>query len=100
MMDQLRKVKIKLGIAKNDISQDELLNLYLDDAAEFITDTTHLDSIPEKLLGVQVDLAIILYNKQGIEGETSHSEGGISRTFDDIPESILKKIRACRRLPR
>lgn len=97
-LTQIDTLKLKLGI--NDTGQDALLQEYLDDAEEFILDTTHKDIIPDKLLRTQVELAIIYYNKQGIEGQTSHSEGGISRNFSDIPESILKKIRSCRKLLR
>lgn len=98
-MDQLSKLKLKLGITDN--SQDDLLNLYLEDAKDTILELTHLDKLPESLLSTQIELAIVLYNKAGIEGQTSHSEGGISRSFEEgIPESIMKKIRANRRLPR
>lgn len=99
-MSQIEKIRLKVLGNALDSSQDDLLKEYLDDAQEFILDIAHLDTIPEKLLRTQVELAIIYYNKQGIEGQTSHSEGGISRTFEDIPESILKKIKSCRRLPR
>lgn len=98
-MDLLSKLKLKLGITDN--SQDDLLNLYLEDAKDTILELTHLDELPESLLSTQIELAIVLYNKAGIEGQTSHSEGGISRSFEEgIPESIMKKIRASRRLPR
>ena len=97
-LTQIEKFKIKLGISDN--SQDDLLNLYLDDAKETILGLTNLSSIPDKLLSTQVELALIYYNKQGIEGQTSHSEGGISRNFEDMPKSMLKKIKASRKLPR
>lgn len=100
-MEQLDKLKIKLGISLDDVSQDDLLNIYLGDAKDTILELTHLPELPINLLGTQVDLAIICYNKQGIEGQTGHSEGGISRTFEEgIPENIMKKIRSARRLPR
>lgn len=100
-MDQLSKLKLKLGISLAGVSQDELLNLYLDDAKDTILELTHLEDLPASLLSTQIELAIVLYNKEGIEGQTSHSEGGISRSFEEgIPESIMKKIRSARRLPR
>lgn len=95
----LSRLKLKLGI--NDVLQDELLDLYLEDAKDTILELTHLSEVPTSLLSTQVELAIVMYNKEGIEGQTSHSEGGISRSFeDDIPKGIMKKIRAARRLPR
>lgn len=100
-MNQLSKLKLKLGISLGDVSKDDLLNLYLDDAKDTILSLTHLSDLPDSLLSTQIELAIILYNKEGIEGQTSHSEGGVSRSFEEgIPESIMKKIRAHRRLPR
>lgn len=100
-MEQLDRLKLKLGISSEDTSEDNLLNLYLDDAKDTILELAHLKELPESLLSTQTELAIIYYNKEGIEGQTSHSEGGISRSFEEgIPESIMKKIRANRRLPR
>jgi len=100
-MEQLEKMKIKLGISLGDTSKDELLSLYLEDAENEILELTHLNTIPDKLLNTQIELAIIYYNKQGIEGQTSHGEGGISRSFEEgIPKEIMKKILAERRLPR
>ena len=95
-LTQLEKFKLKVGSGVSD----DLLQVYLDDAQETILDLSNLDVIPDKLVSTQVELAIIYFNKQGIEGQTSHSEGGISRNFEDIPESIKKKIRAFRKLPR
>lgn len=100
-MDQLTKLKIKLGISLGDTSQDNLLNLYLEDAESTILELTHFLELPDGLSSTQIDLAIVYYNQQGIEGQTSHSEGGVSRSFEEgIPESIMKKIRSARRLPR
>ena len=98
-MEQIDKLKLKLGIGEE--GQDDLLNLYLEDAKDTILELTHLSGLPKPLLSTQVELAIIYYNKGGIEGQTSHSEGGVSRSFEEgIPKGIMKKIRANRRLPR
>ncbi len=58
-MEQLDKLKIKLGIPLEDTSQDELLNLYLEDAKDAILELTHLTEVPVNLLRAQVELAII-----------------------------------------
>lgn len=100
-MDQLSKLKLKLGIPLDNTSKDDLLNLYLEDAKDTILELTHLSEMPNSLLSTQIELAIVLYNKEGIEGQISHSEGGVGRSFEEgIPESIMKKIRSARRLPR
>lgn len=100
-MEQLVKMKLKLGVSPEDLTNDGTFQVYLDDAEQDILELTHFTEIPNNLLGAQVDLAIIYYNKQGIEGQISHSEGGVSRTYEtDIPKDIMRKIRAARRLPR
>lgn len=100
-MDQLNKFKRRVGITPNDTTKDDLLNDYLNDAKEDILELTHLEEIPKNLLSTQVKLAVIYYNKEGIEGQISHSEGGISRSYlDDLPKEDMKKIRSARRLPR
>ena len=49
---------------------------------------------PEEYDVLQVQIAAYLLNKRGAEGETSHSENGISRHYEDgdIPPSLLRKI--------
>lgn len=44
----------------------------------------------EKLL----DAAVVIYNMRGIEGQTSHSENGVSRSYEDCAgmKHILAKI--------
>lgn len=38
--------------------------------------------VEDRYLDLQYRLAIEIYNKQGAEGEVSHSENGISRSWD------------------
>ena len=69
---------------------DELLQEMIDSAGETITAYTGRSSTPEALAGTQLDLAVIRFNQLGIEGETSHSEGGVSRSISDIPDNIRR----------
>lgn len=41
-----------------------------------------------------LQIAVYLLNKRGAEGETGHTEGGISRTYSsaDVPQSLLSRI--------
>ena len=43
---------------------------------------------------LQVEIATYLLNKRGGEGELSHSENGISRSYEngDVPESMMRQI--------
>lgn len=96
-MTQLEKLKIRLEI--KDTTQDELLNMLLEDAESEILDFCNRDVLPVKAESLQRELAIIYYNRLGSEGESSRSEGGVSVSYSiDIPESIKSRLMAFRRL--
>lgn len=65
----------------------------LEDAANAVCDLTGRDEVPERLVDVQVELAIIAYNRRGTEGESSRSEGGISRSFEDLSPLMLARLK-------
>lgn len=50
--------------------------------------------VPTKYEMLQCEIAIYLLSKRGAEGETSHSENGISRSYEsaDVPESMLIEV--------
>ena len=94
---QLEKLKIRLGIRDN--SEDDLLNMLLEDAEGEILDFCNRDILPDKAQVLQRELAITYYNRIGSEGEASRSEGGVSVSYSaDIPENIKSRLLAFRRL--
>lgn len=96
-MTQLEKLKVRLEIAKEDKTKDELLTTLLEDAQSEILDYCNRDALPTRAEGLQRDLTIIYYNRQGSEGEASRSEGGVSVSYE-IPSNIKDKLKAYRRL--
>ena len=74
----------------------EMLEVLMLDAKDMICAYTRRASVPEALEGAQVRLAMILYNRMGTEGETSHSEGGVSRTMEGMPAEIEKQLKPYR----
>lgn len=50
--------------------------------------------IPAMYEHIQLQIAVELFSKMGAEGQTSHSENGINRTYEsaDISPSLLKRI--------
>lgn len=50
--------------------------------------------VPERYHFLQVEIAAYMLNKRGAEGQTAHTENGISRQYEngDIPDSLLKSI--------
>ncbi len=91
-MSQLEKLKLMLGIKPEDDSQDDAMELMLEDAESDILTWTNRVELPASLESAQRQLVVVRYNKQGAEGETAHSEGGISRSFEDVPAGLQQTI--------
>lgn len=77
-------------------SDEELLSLLLIMAEEKLLELTNRTKMIPKLTAAKRDWAVIAYNRLGMEGEGSRSQGGISSAFIDIPEDIAGAIKAAR----
>ena len=80
-------------------TNDERSRVFLDSARRIILRKCYpfgdgQELVPEKYIDKQLEIAVFLYNKQGAEGETAHSENGISRSYEtaSIPPSMTKDI--------
>ena len=53
--------------------------------------------VPDRYAYNQVEIAAYLVNKRGAEGETAHSENGISSSYEDgdVPPTLLREIVPC-----
>lgn len=97
MTDTEKLTALKAVVGDSDT--DEVLSTYLKLAGSKILakaypyDDTVAD-VPVKYEYLQVEIAAYMLNKRGAEGQTSHSENGISRTYEnaDIPASMLKAV--------
>ena len=75
---------------------DEVLTSYLTIAGQKILNRAYpyddtVEEVPRRYDVIQCEIAAYLLNKRGAEGEVSHSENGISRTYEsaNVPESML-----------
>ena len=75
---------------------DAELQAILDDAAAIIRALTWRSTVPEPLESAQVRLAVILYNRRGMEGETDHAEGDVRRGVSGLPPEMRSEIYAWR----
>ena len=66
----------------------DLLRDLMRDAVDFVLSYTGRTDLPQQLEGTCVKLAAIEYNRMGMEGETSHSEGSVSRSVEAVPADI------------
>lgn len=78
-------------------SDETILSLLLLRAKNIILTETNRTELTKQLEGLQLEIALELYNRQGSEGETSRSEGGVSVSFKDgLSDTILNGIRSHR----
>ena len=78
---------------------DDVLNAYLTLAGKKIIERRYpyddtVTEVPVRYGVLQCEIAAYLLNKRGAEGEVSHSENGISRTYEsaNVPESMLADV--------
>lgn len=90
-MTPLERFKLLAGIT--DDTQDGLISAMLSDAEDSVRDYIGREEVPARLISVQVQLAVIAYNKRGAEGESSRSEGGISQSFDGLPPELMARLK-------
>lgn len=91
--------KISMLKIMQEEQDDDVLSTYLYLAGRKIIlrafgDTSTVTEVPEQYSSVQLEIAAYMLNKRGAEGQTSHSENGISRGYEnaDVPDSMLACI--------
>jgi hypothetical protein len=75
-----------------NVRDDALLQELLQDAGAFILAYTGRDEVPAALESAQVRLAVILYDRMGMEGEARRDEGGVTRYVDALPRDIAAML--------
>lgn len=73
-------------------TDEKKVSLFLDSAEAKILEVTNRPKMTDILQQSKLDLAVALYVRNGAEGESSHSEGGVNYNFL-TPEEILKSAR-------
>lgn len=90
LTEMLARVRRRLQLENG--AQDELLCDLLADASALMLAYLGREELPAALEGVQCQLAAILYNRLGMEGEARRSEGGVSITVDTLPADITAQL--------
>lgn len=92
----LEKVKVLLGLT--DSTKDDLLNVLLEGCIEEAINYTHNNDI-SKFDTAIVKMVVYQYNRLGTEGVDSENYSGVSFNYsEDYPESIMRQLRAYRKL--
>jgi hypothetical protein len=92
-------IKLKSMLGEDTPSDEELITLLLVSKGAILNARYPLgewqeEEVPTRYEHIQLLMCVSLFNKQGAEGQTSHSENGITRQYEegDIPHSLLKQI--------
>ena len=94
-MTQLERLKIRITENVDDIELEDIL-----ESAKAVIMSRRFPfgeqpaEIEDKYKDLQVRIAVEMFNKRGAEGETAHSENGVSRSYAsaNVSEDLLKEI--------
>ena len=98
-VEKLALLRVMVGQPNTNDWTDDVLISYLNIAGSKIINRAYpyddtVTEVPRRYGYLQCDIAAYLLNKRGAEGQTSHSENGISRSYEsaDVPESMLGEV--------
>ena len=89
MLEQLQR---RLPDVHPDADSIALLSDLLEEAEAWILAYTRRTTMPDDLSSIAVRLATISYNRLGVEGESNHSEGAVTRTIETLPADIREAL--------
>ena len=75
-----------------DCGDEVILQDMLDTAAGMICAYTGRERVPIPLEAVQLEIACIIFNRMGMEGENAHSEGSVTHSADSLPEFVRRQL--------
>ena len=98
-VEKLAMLRVMVGQANAGDWSDDVLISYLAIAGQKIINRAYpyddtVTEVPRRYGYLQCDIATYLLNKRGAEGQTGHSENGISRSYAsaDVPEAMLSEV--------
>lgn len=97
-LDKLKALSVRLA---PDVATDDVLDDTLAAARGLILNKMYPFGYPEgtevpaRYEQLQIQLAVELYSHRGAEGQTSHSENGISRSWPEKNRILAQVISNC-----
>lgn len=94
-MTQLERLKIRITEKVTDVELEDIL-----ESAKAVILSRRFPfgeqpaEIEDKYKDLQIRIAVEMFNKRGAEGETAHSENGVSRSYAsaNVSEDLLREI--------
>ena len=99
-MNNSEKIARLTALISPDTASNDLLGYLLEQAEGIVLNKRYPFGIPEGATvpamyeHIQLRIAVELFSKMGAEGQTAHSENGVSRSYEaaDVSPSLLKQI--------
>lgn len=94
-MTQLERLKIRITEKVTDVELEDIL-----ESAKAVILSRRFpfgewpNEVEDKYKDLQIRIAVEMFNKRGAEGEISHTENGVSRSYAsaNVSEDLLKEI--------
>lgn len=98
-MTEPEKIELFKSYMDDEVS-DTVAAAYLKQAESKILNRLYPFTVPDEAVVpsrhemLQIEVAVYMWAKRGADGEVTHSENGISRTWAaaDVPDSMLSEI--------
>ena len=95
--EKLERLKVLIS---PDTASIDVLSFLLEQAEGIVLNQRFPFGVPENASlpvayeHIQIQIAVELFSKMGAEGQTGHSENGVSRLWEsgDVSQSLLKRI--------
>ena len=95
MTDSEKLIKFNARLQGAECSETLAMEL-IADAEMQCKSYINRNELPDACIPAMLRLAVSLYNRLGIEGESGHSEGGVSQTVEGMPDDVKTMLRPYR----
>ena len=96
MTDAEKIARVKVLVENDEDATDAVVTVYLAVAGEKMLERLYpfdtnkaVSDIPARYDGIQCDLASRLFLRRGSEGENSHEENGVNRTYSTVDDDDI-----------
>ena len=100
MTDAEKRTMVKTLVENDPVATDEVVAVYLTSAHSAMLERLYplhpektVEDIPARFDTIQCELAARYFLRRGGQGEMTHEENGVNRTYDSVDDSdILEKL--------
>jgi hypothetical protein len=95
----LDNVRILLEKAYIEPEEEDLINLYISRATNFVLSYCNVDETTPSLDEIIEDITVLKYRLKGVEGIKTESKGSLSETYiESLPADIINSLNQHKRL--